>query len=150
MASPEDGKAIVNNGKRFIVALIRIRNRLWPNGGLSPDPSVWAEQGHEFMSQELCRVFTDGPLLDFVYYDAEPGEERTTQIAVQCYVHEQEQNTYQPATLANKASVMTLQYKQCNKDWSLAKKNMLGILEKRRQHCAALASVSQGPSPRSP
>ena len=106
MIAQEDGKFLLNNGKHWVTALVQVWESKKPDGGLSPEAPKWAEQGFNFLNVELYKALTEGLLVDFVYYDVEAGEERTTQIAVQCYAHEVEQNKFQPSTLANKVAVM--------------------------------------------
>ena len=129
MVASDDGKYVLNNGKHWVQALRQVADKwsdggpidvgLSSDGGLSPD---------EWVTEELRKVFADGLLVDHVFYRGDDGNDRMTQLAVQCFAHEMEQNKFQAATISNKVEIMLRMFEQSKRDWALAKKGVLDIL----------------------
>ena len=98
-------------------------------GGLSPDDGGGGGLSpNEWVTEELQKVFEEGLLVDHVFYRGSEPNDRMTQLAVQCFAHEMEQNKFQASTLNNKVEIITRMFQQSKNDWALAKKGMLEIL----------------------
>lgn len=113
--SADDGRFVLNNGKHIVAALKELK-------AAYPDLDALAEEA--WCVGDLECTFREGFYVDFVEY---PEDDRDSQVAMQVFAHEQDQNKYQPSSIADKVSITMRLFKRTN-DWSITQKTLVSIL----------------------
>lgn len=113
--SADDSRMALNNGKHIVQALKEIR-------GAYIDLNVIEEE--PWCVGDLGCTFRDGLHVDFVEY---PDDDRDSQVAVQVFSHEQDQNKFQPSSISDKVAI-TRRFFNKTKDWATTQKTLMSIL----------------------